>query len=324
MKIIILSSDTPHHRFFINKLSQKFNIVHVFFETKKLKKNYPIGPFLENEHIEFEKMFFENISSEINSNLITVCNNINNKINIEIINKFSPDIAISFGTGLIKPHIFNLPKHGTINIHRGYIHEYRGLDSYLWAILNNEINKIYVTIHCVDDDLDTGKIIAEKPVDLTNINNVYEIRYWSTLLVTDMMIDVLNSYKNNTVSFTIQNNKGKYYTAMHIDKKKTIIDLFKKYKNSWFLKNKTPIIAEIGMNHEGDFEYCKNILNLALQTDVDIIKFQTYNTSGYINEKYSKHRYDHFEKFFLSNDKFEELAKICKKHNKIFMTSFLG
>ena len=45
-----------------------------------------------------------------------------------------PDLGISFGTGIIKPYIFNIPKWGTINIHRGCIDSYRGLDSDLWAL----------------------------------------------------------------------------------------------------------------------------------------------------------------------------------------------
>tara|TARA_B100000902_G_scaffold399844_1_gene472959 strand:- start:11110 stop:12129 length:1020 start_codon:yes stop_codon:yes gene_type:complete len=92
--------------------------------------------------------------------------------------------------------------------------------------------------------------------------------------------------------------------------------------NYWFSKNKIPIIAEIGMNHEGNFDNCKKILYEALETNVDIIKFQTFETNSFINKKYSPHRHTHFDKFLLSNSQFEELANICKSRNKIFMTSF--
>lgn len=87
-------------------------------------------------------------------------------------------------------------------------------------------------------------------------------------------------------------------------------------------KNKPIIIAEIGMNHEGDFEKCKEILYQALETDVEIIKFQTFNVNGLVNKKYSPHRHEHFKKFFLPINKYKELAEICKKNGKIFMTSF--
>ena len=36
------------------------------------------------------------------------------------------------------------------------------------------------------------------------------------------------------------------------------------------------LIAEIGGNHEGDFEYAKKLTELAISTNVDFIKFQLY------------------------------------------------
>ena len=34
------------------------------------------------------------------------------------------------------------------------------------------------------------------------------------------------------------------------------------------------LIAEIGGNHEGNFEYAKKLTQLAIDSDVDIVKFQ--------------------------------------------------
>ena len=80
---------------------------------------------------------------------------------VEYIKYLKPDLAIAFGVGLIKPYIFDIPKWGTINIHRGHIDSYRGLDSDLWALYNKEFNKIDVTIHYIDEHLDTGDILLK-------------------------------------------------------------------------------------------------------------------------------------------------------------------
>ena len=66
--------------------------------------------------------------------------------------------------GIIIP--VNIPKIGTINIHRGYAQSYRGLDSDLWAIYNEEFDKIGVTLHYVDEKLDNGRIILKKRVEI--------------------------------------------------------------------------------------------------------------------------------------------------------------
>ena len=39
-------------------------------------------------------------------------------------------------------------------------------------------------------------------------------------------------------------------------------------------KNGPLLIAEIGGNHEGDFEYAKRLTQLACESGVDAIKFQ--------------------------------------------------
>ena len=42
-----------------------------------------------------------------------------------------------------------------------------------------------------------------------------------------------------------------------------------------------PIIAEIGLNHEGSEQRAIKIMNLASEAGVKIVKFQSYNTNRY-------------------------------------------
>ena len=46
--------------------------------------------------------------------------------------------------------------------------------------------------------------------------------------------------------------------------------------NTWQGKNGPFLIAEIGGNHEGNFEYAKKLTSLACQSGVDAVKFQIY------------------------------------------------
>ena len=41
-------------------------------------------------------------------------------------------------------------------------------------------------------------------------------------------------------------------------------------------KNRTYIIAEIGINHRGDINIAKKLIESAARTGVDAVKFQTY------------------------------------------------
>ena len=50
-------------------------------------------------------------------------------------------------------------------------------------------------------------------------------------------------------------------------------------------KNKSGVyfIAEIGGNHEGDFGLAKELLDQALESGVDAVKFQAYSGEGIAN-----------------------------------------
>ena len=81
------------------------------------------------------------------------------------------------------------------------------------------------------------------------------------------------------------------------------------------------LIAEIGGNHEGDFKKAKKLLKLAVEADVDVIKFQIYTGDNLVNKKISPKRNKHFKKFQLTLDQHIELAKICKKNKKKYLAS---
>ena len=68
-------------------------------------------------------------------------------------------------------------------------------------------------------------------------------------------------------------------------------------KNIWRGKNGPLLIAEIGGNHEGDFNYAKKLVRLAINTGVDVVKLQLYTGSGLVNSSISEDRHKHFKKF---------------------------
>ena len=81
------------------------------------------------------------------------------------------------------------------------------------------------------------------------------------------------------------------------------------------------LIAEIGGNHEGNFEYAKKLLRDALKSDVDVIKFQIYFPETLVNKNVDYNRFSHFKKFTLSKEQHIELAKMCRDAGKQYLAS---
>lgn len=86
-------------------------------------------------------------------------------------------------------------------------------------------------------------------------------------------------------------------------------------------KNGIYLIAEIGGNHEGDFEYARKLTALAAQCDVDAVKFQVYTGDSLVNPLQDAERNKHFKRFELSRDHYIELARLCRNYNTAFMAS---
>lgn len=93
-------------------------------------------------------------------------------------------------------------------------------------------------------------------------------------------------------------------------------------KNMNFFGKYGPLlIAEIGGNHEGDFEYAKKLTQLAIESDADVIKFQMYSGDTLVNPIEDPSRHKHFQRFELSREQYIELAQKVTKAGKKFMAS---
>ncbi|MCB2194272.1 MAG: N-acetylneuraminate synthase family protein [Bacteroidetes bacterium] len=81
------------------------------------------------------------------------------------------------------------------------------------------------------------------------------------------------------------------------------------------------LIAEIGGNHEGDFEEAKKLTKLAISTDVDFIKFQLYTGDSLVSRLESPQRNEHFKKFELTEEQHIFLAKMVNDAGIGYMAS---
>lgn len=91
--------------------------------------------------------------------------------------------------------------------------------------------------------------------------------------------------------------------------------------STWSGKHGPLLIAEIGGNHEGDFEYARHLTQLACESGVDAVKFQIYTGDSLVNKNLDPVRHKHFKKFELPPNQYIELAKQCRENDVIFTAS---
>lgn len=86
-------------------------------------------------------------------------------------------------------------------------------------------------------------------------------------------------------------------------------------------ESKVYIIAEIGGNHEGDFQRAMRLLHSAVKAGADAVKFQIYTGDTLVNRKEDPNRVRHFDRFALSEKQYIQLALECKTLGVDFLAS---
>ena len=79
------------------------------------------------------------------------------------------------------------------------------------------------------------------------------------------------------------------------------------------------VIAEIGINHGGDYNICKEMILKAIESGADAVKLQ----SVIVDESYEKNTpsYNEFKNKNLNINELRKLNLICKKNNVILFSS---
>ena len=84
-------------------------------------------------------------------------------------------------------------------------------------------------------------------------------------------------------------------------------------------KHKPFFIAEAGLNHNGDIEIAKQMIDKAIESGADAIKFQTYKSEEFLTE--SSEYFNFFKSVELSFDEFKELSDYAKNKNFTFFSA---
>lgn len=231
--IVVLSTDTPHHRYFINSLEQAgIPLASYLFETKPLSPPFAVGPLFEYQEHTYELTeFFKNISPTLNDEKVHFCDYVGQSSAMELLERWKPDLGVVFGTGKLSRDVIGMFRDGLINVHRGMTQSYRGLDSDLWAIYHGDYESLGVTIHRVDEALDTGNLISQERMRLLPGMRVWHIRYYTTIIATRLVCQALKDYLTRTLSDRRQVTHGRYYSFMPLELKKLVAEKFNRHSD---------------------------------------------------------------------------------------------
>jgi folate-dependent phosphoribosylglycinamide formyltransferase PurN len=82
---------------------------------------------------------------------------------LERVRALGPDLGLVYGSPILKPELFEIPRLGTLGIHHGRMPEYRGKKTTFWEMASGE-ESAGVTIQKINAGLDSGEIVKQGSV----------------------------------------------------------------------------------------------------------------------------------------------------------------
>ncbi|RSK37266.1 phosphoribosylglycinamide formyltransferase [Hymenobacter metallilatus] len=94
---------------------------------------------------------------------------------VEVLRQYRPDYVVLAGyMRILSPSFIRAFAGRILNIHPADTHQHQGLHAYEWAF-DNCLPETKITVHLVDEGLDTGPILAQHAVDLRGADTLAEV-----------------------------------------------------------------------------------------------------------------------------------------------------
>jgi methionyl-tRNA formyltransferase len=148
---------------------------------------------------------------------------------IDTLAKLNADLQIVVAFRMLPKVVWNMPKMGTFNLHASLLPKYRGAAPINWAIINGE-KETGVTTFFINENIDTGSILLQKKVTITNTCTAGELHdklmYFGAELIMDTV--TLINRKNFKV---IEQPASANFPAPKLDKENCKINWFDSLNN---------------------------------------------------------------------------------------------
>jgi methionyl-tRNA formyltransferase len=144
------------------------------------------------------------------------CSNLNDKAVVNGLREIQPYLVVFTGGGLIRQDVLSNSGNGILNCHMGLLPSYRGMDVVEWPILEDNIEQIGITVHFMDQGLDTGDILRTRQIQLKPGENISGLRDRIEPIMCQTLVDTCIDFLEGKIERQPQKRQaGKQYFKMH-------------------------------------------------------------------------------------------------------------
>jgi folate-dependent phosphoribosylglycinamide formyltransferase PurN/peptidoglycan/xylan/chitin deacetylase (PgdA/CDA1 family) len=132
---------------------------------------------------------------------------------LDFVRRLNADLGLVFGTRILKPALFQIPKQGSINIHKRKVPDYRGGGAVgLWELLDDQ-KEIGVTVHRVEEKVDVGGVIRSALIPIEPFDDLESLALKADVVGADLIVAAIRDFANGTVTETPQNGPSKLFRS---------------------------------------------------------------------------------------------------------------
>lgn len=129
---------------------------------------------------------------------------LNSNFAVDAVVKASPDLCVVLGTSILRLRMIAIPRIGTINAHTSMLPEYRGARSEFWQCYNRDLKDVGVTLHFIDNGVDTGSILFQKKQPVQGNADPNMLRAHNTLAILENYVPVIKQVLNGDIEPEMQ------------------------------------------------------------------------------------------------------------------------
>ncbi|GIH75669.1 methionyl-tRNA formyltransferase [Planobispora longispora] len=117
----------------------------------------------------------------------------------------------------IPPEIFNLPRHGTLNVHDSLLPAYAGFSPLIWALINGE-TEVGLTAHMMDEELDAGDIVLQRAVPVGPGDTATDLFHRTVDLIEPVVTEALGLIASGRTDWTPQDrSKASFFHKRSVE-----------------------------------------------------------------------------------------------------------
>ncbi|MFF7577095.1 methionyl-tRNA formyltransferase [Streptomyces sp. NPDC008061] len=137
---------------------------------------------------------------------------------LSTLREVEPDIIVANNWRTwLPPEIFDLPPHGTLNVHDSLLPGYAGFSPLIWALINGE-PEVGVTAHRMDGELDMGDVLLQRSVTVDPTDTATDLFRKTVDLIGPIVTDALEQISSGTAVWTEQDrSKASFFHKRSVE-----------------------------------------------------------------------------------------------------------